>query len=175
MPLSLKKGGRGAPDVHRFQGNSISRLRFDLSLLPILSGLLAKLIWVKPEIRSDDCIGCGDCAAMCPADAILLASQKAVIDHTGKNTFEERIRSGAITGLRVCYDKLTAEEAAELVIQNPDKREIMTIGSELGYGGAGHLSLVKVAWALRMEGIAREDIESVMWENPKKLFNLPIN
>ena len=67
------------------------------------------------------------------------------------------------------------EEAAELVIQNPDKREIMTIGSELGYGGAGHLSLVKVAWALRMEGIPREDIESVMWDNPKRIFNLPID
>ena len=101
--------------------------------------------------------------------------KKAVIDHTGKNTFEERVNSGAVTGLSICYDKLTAEEAADLVIQNPDKKEMIILGSELGYGGAGHLSLVKVAWALRMEGIAREDIESVMWENPKKFFNLPIN
>ena len=100
---------------------------------------------------------------------------KAIIDHTGKNTFNTRINSGAITGLSVCYDKLTAEEAAELVINNPDKREKIVIGSELGYGGAGHLSLVKVAWAMRMEGISREDIEAVMWNNPKKFFNLPVD
>lgn len=100
---------------------------------------------------------------------------KAVVDHTGKNTFDERIKSGCITGLSVCYDKLTAEEAADLLIKNQDKRDYITLGSELGYGGAGHLSLVKVAWALRMEGVSREDIEYVMWENPKKLFNLPID
>jgi len=101
--------------------------------------------------------------------------EKAVIDHTGKNTFNKRINSGCITGLSVCYDKLTAEEAAELVINNPDKRSMITLGSELGYGGAGHLSMVKVAWAMRMEGVSRDDIESVMWENPKKVFKLPID
>ena len=101
--------------------------------------------------------------------------EKAVIDHTGKNTFEKRVNSGAITGLSVCYDKLTAEDAAELVINNPDKRSKIVLGSELGYGGAGHLSLVKVAWAMRMEGMSREDIESVMWDNPKKFFKLPVS
>lgn len=58
---------------------------------------------------------------------------RAVIDHTGKNTFQQRIDSGAVTGLSVCYDKLTAEEAAELVINNPTKRDMITLGSELGY------------------------------------------
>ena len=101
--------------------------------------------------------------------------KKAVIDHTGKNTFEERANSGAITGLSICYDKLTAEEAADLVIRNPEKREMITLGSELGYGGAGHLSLVKVAWVMKMEGMPQKEIESVMWKNPKSIFNLPID
>ena len=102
---------------------------------------------------------------------------KAVLDHTGKNTFQMRLDSGVVTGLSVCYDKLTAEEAAELVIKNLNntaKRDMITIGSELGYGGAGHLSLVKVAWVLRKEGVSREDIEKVMWGNPKRIFKLPI-
>lgn len=89
-----------------------------------------------------------------------------------------RLGSGAVTGLSVCYDKLTVEEAAELVIKNmnnPAKRDMITIGSELGYGGAGHLSMVKVAWGLEQEGVSREDIEKVMWNNPKRIFNLPID
>ena len=101
--------------------------------------------------------------------------RKAIIDHTGKNTFSARLKSGAVTGLSVCYDKLAADEAAELVINNPDYREMITLGSELGYGGAGHFSLVKVAWAMRKGGMSREEIEKVMWDNPKKFFNLTVN
>lgn len=100
--------------------------------------------------------------------------ERAVLDHTGKNTVDLRLNSGAVTGLSICYDKLTAEEAAEIVIDNPAKRDWITLGSELGYGGAGHLSLVKVAWAMRMGGMKKEDIEKVTWDNPKRLFNLPI-
>jgi len=100
--------------------------------------------------------------------------KKAIIDHTGKNTFKKRVASGAVTGLSVCYDKLSAEDAAQLVIDNPESRDMITIGSELGYGGAGHFSLVKVAWAMRMAGMSREDIEKVMWDNPKKFFKLPV-
>ena len=100
---------------------------------------------------------------------------KAVLDHTGKSTFRSRINSGCVTGLSICYDKLTAEDAAELVIKNPKKRRSIILGSELGYGGAGHLSLVKVAWVLRMEGLSQEEIEQVTWTNAKNFFALPID
>lgn len=99
---------------------------------------------------------------------------RVILDHTGKNTVDLRLKSGAVTGLSVCYDKLTAEEAAEIVINNPARRDVITLGSELGYGGAGHLSLVKVAWAMRMAGMSREEIESVTWDNPRRIFNLPV-
>jgi predicted metal-dependent TIM-barrel fold hydrolase len=99
--------------------------------------------------------------------------EKAVLDHTGRSTFGARVNSGCVTGLSICYDKLTAEDAAELVIKNPTKRRHIILGSELGYGGAGHLSLVKVAWVLRMEGM-EEEIEKVTWINPKNFFALPI-
>jgi predicted metal-dependent TIM-barrel fold hydrolase len=55
-----------------------------------------------------------------------------------------------------------------------DRRDRIILGSELGYGGAGHLSLVKVAWVMKMEGMTRKDIEFALWENPKNIFNLPI-
>jgi predicted metal-dependent TIM-barrel fold hydrolase len=100
--------------------------------------------------------------------------EKAILDHTGKNTLDIRLNSGAVTGLSICYDKLTAEEAAEIVISNKAKSKMILLGSELGYGGAGHLSLVKVAWAMRMEGLNNREIEEVTWENPKRIFNLPI-
>jgi uncharacterized protein (DUF362 family)/Pyruvate/2-oxoacid:ferredoxin oxidoreductase delta subunit len=45
-----------------------------------LGRLLARLVWVKPDVRPEDCIGCGDCVSMCPAGAIRLHSGKAVID-----------------------------------------------------------------------------------------------
>jgi len=93
---------------------------------------------------------------------------------TGKNTVDLRLNSGAVTGLSVCYDKLTAEEAAEIVINNAAKRGRIMLGSELGYGGAGHLSVVKVAWAMKMSGLAKEEIEKVTWDNPKRFFNLPV-
>lgn len=99
---------------------------------------------------------------------------RAILDHTGKNTLDLRLNSGAVTGLSICYDKLTAEEAAEIVIDNPAKRDVITLGSELGYGGAGHLSVVKVAWAMRMAGMETKEIERVTWDNPKRIFNLPI-
>ena len=99
---------------------------------------------------------------------------KAVLDHSGKNTIPVRLKSGCVTGLSICYDKLTAEEVSEMVEQNPADRDKIIIGSELGYGGAGHLSLVKAAWAMKMDGMPVSEIERVTWDNPKKLFNLPV-
>jgi predicted metal-dependent TIM-barrel fold hydrolase len=99
---------------------------------------------------------------------------KAVIDHSGKNTIPLRLKSGCVTGLSVCYDKLTAEEAAEVIEQNPADRDMIIIGSELGYGGAGHLSVVKAAWAMKKDGMPVREIERVTWENPRRLFNLPL-
>jgi predicted metal-dependent TIM-barrel fold hydrolase len=99
---------------------------------------------------------------------------KAVLDHSGKNTIPVRLKSGCITGLSICYDKLTAEEVSEIIRNNPADRDNIIIGSELGYGGAGHLSIVKAAWAMKMDGMPVKEIERVTWDNPKRIFNLPV-
>ncbi len=101
--------------------------------------------------------------------------EKAVLDHSGKSTIPERLKSGCVTGLSICYDKLTAEEAAEVVEQNPADRDSIILGSELGYGGAGHLSVVKAAWAMRKDGMPVDEIERVTWENPRRIFGLPLS
>jgi predicted metal-dependent TIM-barrel fold hydrolase len=100
--------------------------------------------------------------------------ERAVIDHSGKNTIPLRLKSGCITGLSICYDKLTAEEVSEVVRENPADRDKIIIGSELGYGGAGHLSLVKAAWAMKMDGMPVSEIDRVTWENPRRVFGLPL-
>ena len=84
----------------------------------------------------------------------------------------ERLKSGCVTGLSICYDKLTAEEAAEIVEQNPTDRDMIIIGSELGYGGAGHLSVVKAAWGMKKDGMPVSEIERVTWDNPRRMFGL---
>jgi uncharacterized protein len=98
--------------------------------------------------------------------------ERAVLDHTGKNTLKARLDSGCVTGLSICYDKLTAEEAAEIVEQNVAQRDNIIIGSELGYGGAGHLSVVKAAWCMKQDGLPTSEIEKVTWDNPRRVFGL---
>jgi predicted metal-dependent TIM-barrel fold hydrolase len=100
--------------------------------------------------------------------------EKAVLDHSGRNTIPVRLKSGCITGLSICYDKLTAEEVSEVVRHNPADRDRIIIGSELGYGGAGHLSLAKAAWCMKMDGMPVKEIERVTWDNPRRIFNLPV-
>ena len=100
--------------------------------------------------------------------------EKAVLDHSGKKTISMRLKSGCITGLSICYDKLTAEEVSDIIQNNQADRDKLIIGSELGYGGAGHLSIVKAAWAMKMDGMPVKEIERVTWDNPKRIFNLPV-
>ncbi|MFP4445663.1 MAG: DUF362 domain-containing protein [Desulfosudaceae bacterium] len=43
-------------------------------------GKLAQHSTVSPQVKTKKCIGCGDCAAHCPVEAISLVEEKAVID-----------------------------------------------------------------------------------------------
>jgi predicted metal-dependent TIM-barrel fold hydrolase len=100
--------------------------------------------------------------------------ERAVLDRSGKNTIPVRLKSGCVTGLSICYDELTAEEVSKIVQEHPAERDKIIIGSELGYGGAGHLSLVKAARAMKMDGMPVSEIERATWDNPRKLFDLPV-
>ena len=52
---------------------------------------------------------------------------RVVLDHTGENTLDFRLNSGAMVGLSVCHDKMPPEIAAEIVLKNPGKRDRLLI------------------------------------------------
>ncbi len=100
--------------------------------------------------------------------------ERAVLDHTGRNTLKSRLDCGAMVGLSLCYDKLRPEDAAEIVAENPGSDRLL-INSEFGYSGEGYFSVPRAVLSMRRLGLKREAIEKVTWENPKRFFGLPID
>lgn len=101
--------------------------------------------------------------------------ERAVLDHTGKNTLKARLESGAKVGLSLCYDKLRPEDAAEIIRDYPEYRDQLLINSEFGYAAEGYYSVPRACLAMRRLGLKHDVIEQITWENPKKLFNLNID
>jgi len=101
--------------------------------------------------------------------------ERAVLDHTGLKTLNIRLDSGAKVGLSLCYDKLSPEDVAEVVAQHQDSSDQLLINSEFGYSGEGYYSVPRAVLAMRRLGLIREQIEKITWDNPKKLFKLPVN
>jgi len=100
--------------------------------------------------------------------------ERVVLDHSGRNTLEARLDSGAMVGLGVCFDKLRPDDVAEIVLENPDKRDRFLINSELGYFGQGYFSVPRAVLSMRQLGLPREEIEKMTWDNPKRFFNLTV-
>lgn len=100
--------------------------------------------------------------------------ERVVLDHAAENTLEIRLNAGAMVGLSVCYDKNRPDDAAQIVVENPDKRDKLLVNSEMGYDQDGYFSVPRAVLAMRMLGLKGEEIEKVTWENPKNFFNLPV-
>ncbi|OFV79758.1 MAG: hypothetical protein A2W26_04320 [Acidobacteria bacterium RBG_16_64_8] len=100
---------------------------------------------------------------------------RVVFDHTGKGTLKERLGTGAMAGLSICYDKLRPEDAAEIVSAYPDYRRQLLINSEFGYAGEGYFSVPRAVLSMRRLGLKREVIEGVTWDNPRSFFGLQID
>jgi predicted metal-dependent TIM-barrel fold hydrolase len=98
---------------------------------------------------------------------------RVVLDHTGESTFDFRIKSGAMVGLSVCHDKMPPEVAAEYVKKNQDKRDKLILNCELAGGGL-YFTVARVIMAMRMMGMSHDEIEKVVWDNPRKFFKLPL-
>ena len=99
---------------------------------------------------------------------------RAVLDHTGLNTLQARLDSGAMVGLSICYDKLSPDEAAQVIRDHPDQRDRFFVNSEFGWAGEGHFSVPRAVLGMRRMGMKRREIEQVTWENPKNFFNLEL-
>ncbi|MDR1376293.1 MAG: DUF362 domain-containing protein [Synergistaceae bacterium] len=73
------------PAAHVWKGVNIPKPR-SLSLLPILAKLPFAAIWERaltsrPVHRPDLCVECGKCAAICPANAIVLRNKTLTFDY----------------------------------------------------------------------------------------------
>lgn len=55
------------------------RLSFDDSS-KLFGRLAKKVLKSRPKLKKDECIGCGKCAEVCPADAVVIENKKAKID-----------------------------------------------------------------------------------------------
>lgn len=99
---------------------------------------------------------------------------RVIFDHTGRNTLKERLDTGAMVGLSLCYDKLRPEDAAEIVADYDDYRPQLLVNSEFGYSGEGYYSVPRSVLSMRRLGLKRDVIESVTWDNPKRFFDLSI-
>jgi predicted metal-dependent TIM-barrel fold hydrolase len=99
---------------------------------------------------------------------------KVVFDHTGKESLKDRLDTGAMVGLSLCYDKLRPEDAAEIVAENPEYRSQLLVNSEFGYAGEGYFSVPRSVLSMRRLGLKRDVIEGVTWDNPKRFFALDI-
>jgi len=98
---------------------------------------------------------------------------KVVLDHAGESTFDFRMASGAKVGLSICFDKMPPETAANLISKNRDKLDKFIVNSEVA-SGDGYFTVPMVALALRRLKMKHAEIEQVVYENPKKFFNLPL-
>ena len=47
----------------------------------IFGGKFGKFLAAKPKIKKDVCVGCGECARLCPQKTITVEKRKAVIHH----------------------------------------------------------------------------------------------
>ena len=99
--------------------------------------------------------------------------KRVILDHAGESTFDYRISTGAMVGLSVCMDKMPPEVAANFVFNNPDKRDRLIVNTEVA-SGDGYFTIPMVVLAMKRLGMKRDEIERVVYENPKKFFKLPI-
>ena len=92
-----------------------------------------------------------------------------------KKRLTRLLSPGHWVGLSVCFDKMPPEVAAEIVLNNPDKRDKLLVNDELAWGKDGYFSVPRVMMAMRILGLKREEIKKVTFENQKKFFNLSID
>lgn len=99
---------------------------------------------------------------------------RVILDHAGESTFDYRMSTGAMVGLSVCHDKMPPEVAANFAFNNPDKWGKIIVNTEVA-AGEGYFTIPMVTLAMRRLGMKYNDIESIVYHNPKKFFNLPID
>jgi predicted metal-dependent TIM-barrel fold hydrolase len=97
---------------------------------------------------------------------------KVILDHINKETIKPALDYGAWLGMSCCLDKLSATDVVEMYQEyGPDR---LIVNSEWGYSGGGNRSVPKVVVDMKAANAPVEDIQKIVFDNAKTLFNLPI-
>jgi len=97
---------------------------------------------------------------------------KVVLDHINRETLEMAWDYGSWLGLSCCLDKLSGPEVVEFYKEyGPDR---FIVNSEWGYSGGGNRSVPKVVVDLKASNAPTEDIQKLVFDNAKTVFNLPV-
>lgn len=105
--------------------------------------------------------------------------ERVIMDHTGEETLKKVLDFGAYAGLSVCADKLPPRDVARIVkrcmreVENEYVDRII-VNSEYGWGTAGYFSVPRAALEMKLQGLKRDEIEKIVWENPTTFYGLKI-
>ncbi len=98
--------------------------------------------------------------------------KKVILDHINKETVQQAWDYGAWLGMSCCLDKLSGPDVVELYRQyGPDR---FIVNSEWGYSGGGNRSVPKVVVDMKAANAPVEDIQKLVFDNAKTLFDLPV-
>lgn len=103
-----------------------------------------------------------------------LDRSKAIITHSDAGTTKTIIDAGCIAGLSVLpMRRMTAEDAAKIVREN-DLDRILVTSDNNNRHSSDPLSVPRVAVQMRRQGMGEEDIERVLFHNPRRVLSLAI-
>ncbi len=97
---------------------------------------------------------------------------KVILDHINKETVQQALDYGAWLGMSCCLDKLSGPDVVEMYKEyGPDR---FIVNSEWGYSGGGNRSVPKVVVDMKAADAPVEDIQKMVFDNAKTLFDLPV-
>ncbi len=97
---------------------------------------------------------------------------KVILDHINKETVQQALDYGAWLGMSCCLDKLSGPDVVEMYREyGPDR---FIVNSEWGYSGGGNRSVPKVVVDMKAANAPIEDIQKMVFDNAKTLFDLPV-
>jgi predicted metal-dependent TIM-barrel fold hydrolase len=97
---------------------------------------------------------------------------KVILDHINKETVGMAKEYGSWLGMSCCLDKLSGPDVVDLYREHgPDR---LIVNSEWGYSGGGNRSVPKVVVDMKAANAPTEDIQKIVFDNAKTLFDLPV-
>jgi predicted metal-dependent TIM-barrel fold hydrolase len=103
-----------------------------------------------------------------------LDRSRAIITHSDASTTKTIIEAQCVAGLSVLpMRRMTAEDAARIVGENDINRILVTSDNNNRHS-CDPISVPRVAVQMRRLGMNEEDIERVLFHNPRRILNLAI-